>query len=228
MLLRRLVGSPHFMVRYFAVRALALRSRETVAYWADLLARQDDPWQRAQTARIGFALHGRAFARTALHLLDREPSQYVQWELMQGNVEVRRGHAFRTAWDVWLPPTLLFRLNFAQGGSEMESQDVDEVLAWLEGGARPRDEWVRNHLFRGLAHHVHGPNATRFLRQFAGLPDRRRHYWILDPLPDPSVLPVLRQWLDEPIPDAAQREELERLIRRLEAMSGATPPAKVS
>lgn len=227
-LLRRLTGSPHFMVRTFAARALALRSPETAGFWADLLRRQDDPWQRAQTARIGFALHGRGFARAALELLATEPSQYAQWELMHGTLEVRRGRAVRTPWDLWLPTTLQLRLNFPRGGGEMGSQDVDEILEWLEGGARPRDQWVRTQLFYGLVRHVAGPAGARYLRLFGTLPDRPRHYWMLDGLRDPAALPLLRRWLAEPIPDPAQRQALERLIERLEGLSGPAPRLKIS
>jgi hypothetical protein len=94
-LLRDLTRAPCFYTRYFAIRALALRSAESIDFWTELFNGEEDAWQRAQIARIGFARFGKTFATPALALLRGEPVQYVQWELMHGNIEVREGAQFR-------------------------------------------------------------------------------------------------------------------------------------
>jgi hypothetical protein len=214
-LLRGLTRIGCFYTRFFAIRALALRSAESIGFWTALFEREKDAWQRAQLARIGFARFGRAFTAPALRLLAAEPVQYVQWELMHGNLEVRRGARLRDYWDLWLPTTLQFKLNFPDGGGSMEPEDLAEILAWLETGARPRNEWVRNHLLYGLAKHAAGRETRRLLRVFDAFADRGRHWWILAPLQDPGALPILRYWQGLPT-EPSQREELIRLITLLE------------
>jgi hypothetical protein len=219
--LEMLARAPCFTTRYFAARAVALRWPQTLEFWMELFDQEPDAWQRAHLARIGFARFRRSFLRPALERLGREPSQYVQWELMHGNLEVREGARFRTYWDIWAPPTLQFHLNFPDGAGSMSMPDADELLDWLESGARPRDLWVRNHLLYGLARHVSGESARRFLRVFDSLPDKTRHFWVLSPLPDPKALPLLRYWLTLPIAEAAQRKSLEDLVELLETRSGS-------
>lgn len=214
-LLRRLTRIGCFYTRFFAIRALALRSAESIGFWTGLFERDKDAWQRGQLARIGFARFGRAFVAPALRLLATEPVQYVQWELMHGNLEVRRGARFRDYWDLWLPPSLQLRLNFPDGGESMGREDLAEILAWLETGARPRNEWVRNHLLYGLAKHAAGREMRRLLRVFDALADKGRHWWLLAPLQDPGALPILRYWQGLPA-EPSQREELIRLITSLE------------
>ena len=215
--LQALARASCFQARYFAVRTLALRAPRTAEYWTGLFQAEDDAWQRAQLARIGFGRFGGRFLAPALELLAREPSQYVQWELMHGNLEVREAARFRTYWDIWEAPTLQFHLNFPRDGGSMSERDADELLRWLESGARPRDEWVRNHLLHGLARHLSGPLTRRFLRVFDAIPERSRHFWILSPLPDLQALPLLRYWLAQPITEEAQHKALEDLVESLEA-----------
>lgn len=209
-------GRGCFYNRFFAIRSLALRSPETVDTWVDLYRREEDAWQRAQLVRIGFARFGREFLDTALELLATEPVQYVQWELMHGNIEVREGATWRTYWDLWLTPTLQFRLDFSEGSSGMASADLDALLSWLESGARPQHPWVRNHMLHGMARHIDGDSTRRFLRIFDAHADKAANWWILSPLQDPVALPLLRYWatLDT---DEQQRAELERNIRGMEA-----------
>jgi len=214
-LLRDLTRAPCFYTRYFAVRALALRSAESIDFWMELFNGEEDAWQRAQIARIGFARFGKTFATPALALLRGEPVQYVQWELMHGNIEVRKGAQFRDYWDIWQPPTLQFRLNFSEGGGRMDKQDLEQLLFWLEIGARPRNPWVRNHMLYGLARHISGKQTRRYLRIFDSLPDKTSHWWILQNLSDARALPLLRYWhtLES---EEQQQDILLKLIVRLE------------
>ncbi len=214
--LRQLTRAPCFYTRYFAVRSLALRSPETPEFWLDLLGDTSDAWQRQQIVRAASVRLGHGFTAHSLALLQREPAQYVQWELMQGFLETRRGARFRDVWDLWQPTTLLYRLYFPEGGeSPLPSQDLERVLHWLESGAHPRDPWVRNHLLYRLAGEVKGRDARRWLAAFAALPDKTRHFWILAGFTERSALPLLRYWLTLPS-DEDQRAELTSLVERLE------------
>lgn len=214
-LLRDLTRASCFYTRYFAIRALALRSAESIEFWMELFRREEDPWQRAQIVRIGFARFGKEFTTPALELLAVEPVQYVQWELMHANIEVREGARFRDYWDIWQPPTLQFRLNFPEGGGRMDEQDLDALLSWLETGARPRNPWVRNHLLYQVARNVSGRNTRRYLRIFDSIPDKTSHWWVLQNLTDARALPLLSYWhtLDS---EERQRDILFKLIVRLE------------
>jgi hypothetical protein len=214
-LLRDLTRASCFYTRYFAIRTLALRSAESIEFWTNLFRREEDAWQRAQLARIGFARFGPLFATPALELLADEPVQYVQWELMHGSIEVREGARFRDYWDIWQPPTLQFRLNFPDGGGRMDGRDVDALLSWLETGARPRDPWVRNHLLYRLARHVSGRDTRRYLRVFDSVPEKTAHWWVLQNLADAQALPLLRYWHTLEA-KAEQRDLLLKLIVRLE------------
>jgi hypothetical protein len=214
-LLRNLTRASCFYTRYFAIRALALRSAESIEFWTDLYRREEDAWQRAQLARIGFARFGKAFATTALKLLSDEPVQYVQWELVHGTIELGEGARFRDYWDIWQPPTLQFRLNFPEGAGRMDGQDLDALLAWLDTGARPRNPWVRNHLLYRLARHVSGKATRRYLRVFDSIPEKASHWWVLQNLADAQALPLLKYWHTlESNPE--QRDLLFTLIVRLE------------
>jgi len=171
-----------------------------MTFWIDLLRREQDGWQRDQLARILWARFRREFAPHALPLLAEEPVQYVQWELMQGGFEVRAGARFRDTWDIWLPATLTYRLYFPEaGGHELPERDVEELVSWLETGARPRDAWVRNHLLYRLAQRVAGRHLRRFLCAFdAAIPDKGKDWWILSGLSDARALPLLRFWATLP------------------------------
>lgn len=215
-LLRDLAKAPCFYTRFFAIRALALRSAESVAFWTGLFRAERDAWQRAQIARIGFARFNKEFATPALDLLAHEPVQYVQWELMHGNVETREGARFRDYWDIWLPPTLQFRLNFPEGSGRMNEHDLDELLSWLETDARPQNPWVRNHFLYRLARYVWGENTRRYLRIIDSIPEKPDHWWILQNLADARALPILRYWhtLES---EEGQRDILFKVIVRLES-----------
>lgn len=214
-LLREMTHAPCFHNRFFAIRSLALRSPESLAFWNHLYAREDDAWQRDQLVRICFARFGRDFLPLSLRMLEKERAQYVQWELMHGNIEMREHGRFRDYWDIWLPPTLQFRLNFAAGWGRLSEPDRDELLRWLENGAAPRDPWVRNHMFYALARSVEGRHTRRLLRLFNNHPERNANWWILTPLGDPQALPLLRYWLTLDS-EENQREQLANLIERLE------------
>lgn len=215
-LLRSLTRSPCFHTRYFAIRALALRSAESIGFWTGLLRGEEDGWQRAQVARIAFARFGREFSTTALGLLAEEAVQYVQWELMHGCLETREGARFRDYWDIWQPTTLVFRLYFPEGGGrEVAEAELDEILSWLETGARPRHPWVLNHLLYRLAGKVSGRHTVRYLRIVDRLPEKAEQWWSLSGLSDAGALPLLRYWLAASA-QGPQRDQLEKLIVRLE------------
>ncbi len=215
-LLREMTRAPCFHNRFFAIRSLALRSPESVGFWVELFRREEDAWQRDQLVRIAFAHFGRGFLSTALELLASEPAQYVQWELMHGNIELRERGSFRDYWDIWLPPTLQFRLNFPGGSGQLAETDLDEMLSWLENGSRPRDPWVHNHLFYALARSVSGASTRRLLRLFNHFSEKADNWWILAPLDDPQALPLLRYWLTFDS-DPQQHDELANLVERLAA-----------
>lgn len=222
-LLRRLTATRCYYTRYFAVRALALRSPESVAFWDGLYRRENDAWIRAELARIDWARLGHGFAPTALDWLATEPQQYVQWELMHGYLQDLEGVHLRDYWDIWQPVTLQLRLNFAPHTQARTQPDPDEVLTWLEGGNRPRDEWVRNHLLYGLAKTAHGDDTRRLLKLFDSLPDKVNRWWILQPLADPDALPILRYWLAAN--GDGKRDELASFIARLELERTRASPA---
>ncbi len=213
--LRELARADCFYTRYFAVRSLALRSRETLRFWLDLLRDTSDAWQRQQIVRAATFNLGQEFTERSLELLATEPAQYVQWELMQGYLETRQGARFRDYWDLWQPTTLVYRLYFSEGAQPLAEADRDRILRWLESGARPRDDWVRNHLLYRLAGEVGGRDTRRYLRVFARLQGESGQWWILSGLRDPGALPLLRYWLTVPS-EESQRAQLEGLVERLE------------
>ena len=215
-LLRRFTHESCHLARYFGIRSLALRSIETRESWSDLLRAEIDPWQRAQLVRIGFARFGRQFADAALERLADEPSQYVQWELMDGALAALGGTSLRDFWDLWQPATLQFRITFTDEASTWSPDAMDRVLSWLERGARPGDPAVRNQLLYQLVPHVHGEETLRLLAMFDSLPDKAQQWWVLGLLDDPSALPQLRAWQALDTSDE-QREQLALLIQRLEA-----------
>lgn len=193
-LLRRLATLDCHWTRFIAIRSLALRSAEPIAFWERLYQDEKDGWQKAQLVRIGFARFGRAFAPVALTWLARESVQYVQWELMHGYLEAARGVVLRDYWDIWLPATLQFRLNFPPRNETAAEADSGEALAWFEAGNRPLDDVVRNHFLYGLAKTAAGDGTRRLLRILSGIPERGRLWWVLQPLQDQAALPLLRYW----------------------------------
>jgi hypothetical protein len=172
---------------------------------------------RHQILINAFAHYGRRFAPKALDLLASEPSQYIQWQLMQGNIETREDQRFRTYWDMWIPVGLQFMLVFPTPGhhEKMSSADQDDLLRWLEAGHRPSDRVVTNHMIYALMSQTLGQNTRRLLAIFNDLADRNNNWWILMPLEDASALPLLSfyQTLSSP---KDQHQELIATIARLE------------
>ncbi len=206
-----------YMGRLIALKSLGLRSPQTIRYWSDILHQQPDAWLRHQALINAFGHYGRQFAPTALTLLETEPSQYMQWQLMQGNIETRQGQRFRSYWDIWIPITLQFMLVFPDPGhgDKMSPADQNDLLHWLETGHRPQDRVVFNHMLYNLLPHTRGDNTRRALTFFNSLPDRNNNWWILAPLEDTLALPLLRYY--ETLPSARdQREQLLGIITRLE------------
>lgn len=206
-----------FMARLIAVKSLGLRSPETIDYWAGLLQQEPMEILRHQILINAFAHFGRSFAPKALDLLASEPSQYIQWQLMQGNIETREGQRFCTYWDIWIPVGLQFMLVFPTPGhhEKMSSADQDDLLRWLEAGHRPRDRVVTNHTIYALMSQTRGQNTRRLLAIFNDLADRNSNWWILMPLEDASALPLLNFYETLPSPDD-QRQELVTTIERLQ------------
>jgi hypothetical protein len=136
---------------------------------------------------------------------------------MHGNLFARRDATFRTYWDLWYPAvTLQLVLSFSDDGGRLEESDVFALLSWMEGGARPQDPWVQNHLMYGIGREVRGEATRRLLRLFDERVDKHAHWWVLSPLEDPEALPQLRAWAELPAANPQQHDELRHLIERLE------------
>ena len=202
-----------------ALKSLALRSPETVDYWARLARETDNVWERHQIVINAFGRWGSQFAAAALELLKTEPAQYVQWELMQGNLQTRQGHRYRDYWDIWIPVDILVPLAEGEDGRHgMDKTEMDALLGWLEAGARPRDQPVANHMLYNLAGLASGDDTRRLLALFNAHPERNDNWWIIDNLRDPDALPLLRYWATLPAPQT-QMAMLQALIERLETPS---------
>jgi hypothetical protein len=200
-----------------ALKSLALRSPETVDYWAGLARETDNVWERHQIVINGFGRWGRQFAAAALDLLKTEPAQYVQWELMQGNLQTRQGYRYRDYWDIWIPVNILVLLKEGEGGQNgMNKSEMDVLQGWFESGARPKDPVVTNHMLYNLAGLVSGDDARRLLALFNAHPQRNDNWWIIENLGDPDALPLLRYWATLPAPQT-QVAVLQALIERLQA-----------
>jgi hypothetical protein len=206
-----------YMGRLIALKSLGLRSPETISYWSNILHKEPDAWLRHQALINAFGHYGRQFAPAALDLLATEPSQYMQWQLMQGNIETRQGQRFRSYWDIWIPVTLQFMLVFPDPGyrDKMSVRDQEDLLRWLETGHRPQDRVVLNHFIYDFLLHTRGENTRRILTFFNNLPDRNNNWWILMPIEDASALPLLRYYETLPAP-GDQHQELTGAITRLE------------
>lgn len=206
-----------YMGRIIALKSLGLRSAETLNYWSDILQKEQDAWLRHQALINAFGHYGRQFAPSALDLLGSEPSQYMQWQLMQGNIETRQGQRYRSYWDIWIPVTLQFMLVFPDPGhrDKMSLADQEDLLRWLELGHHPQDRVVFNHMIYDLLPQTRGDNARRLLTFFNSLPDRDHNWWILMPLEDASALPLLRYYETLPAPEN-QHEQLLGIISRME------------
>jgi hypothetical protein len=206
-----------YMGRLIALKSLGLRSPETISYWSNILHKEPDAWLRHQVLINAFGHYGRQFAPAALDLLATEPSQYMQWQLMQGNIETRQGQRFRSYWDIWIPVTLQFLLVFPDPGhrDKMSARDQEDLLRWLETGRRPQDRVVWNHFIYNFLPHTRGENTRRLLTFFNNLPDRNNNWWILMPIEEVSALPLLRYYATLPAP-ADQHQELTDAITMLE------------
>lgn len=224
--LRGAAGLDCYYSRALGLRALALRHDGNPAFWADRFRREQDVWIRTQIVRNASILFGRAFLPQALDLLATESSQHVQWELMHGNLALRRGYALRDEWDLWIPATLQFRLDQHGPATKMSARDSADLLAWFERGKRPANRIVRNMMLWELAGAVSPEQTRRFLGVLHRQPEKASAWWILDKLNDPDALPMLRYWATLP----ASKDQLDMLkstILNLEAQvspekSGAT------
>jgi hypothetical protein len=230
------------MEHVIALKALALRSRKSVEYWDRLARRTSNVWERHQIVINAWARFGRAFAPAALNLLATEPSQYVQWELLDGNLQTRQNYVYRPYWAIWLPANILVPMEFPESITlpakrEMDEKDLNALLTWLESSAHPKDPWVYNHMLYNLAPLVSADDTRRLLRLFAAHPERTKNYWIVDNLRDPSALPLLQYWSTPPAPNGVssaagvpnndQLEILKRLVARLDNRSrNPSPSAK--
>lgn len=212
-------SSPHcdFMARLIAIKSLGLRSAESINYWATLLRSEPQIWLRHQILINAFARFGREFAPAALELLASETSQYIQWQLMQGNIETRMGQRFRTYWDMWIPAGLQFLVVFPDPGHQetMSAADQEQLLRWLESGHRPQDRVVLNHMLYALISQTRGRNTRRLLTVFNNFPDRNKNWWILTPLEDPSAVPLMKYYATLPAPND-QHQQLAALIENLQ------------
>jgi hypothetical protein len=223
-------SSCEMMEHVIALKSLALRSSKTVDYWTHLARQTSNAWERHQIVINAWGRFGRKFAPAALELLKTEPSQYIQWELLNGNLQTRQDHVYRDYWDIWIPANILVLMEFPEGDSRTSKQSMDEtdlntLLSWLEAGARPKDPWVFNHMLYNLAGLVSGDDAIRLLRIFNAHPQRAQNYWIIANLYDPAAFPLFQYWSTLPAP-ADQIEVLNRLIANLERRSTTHPSAK--
>ena len=213
-----------FIDHIIAMKSLALRSRETLADWTTLVRETANVWERHQAVICAFGRWGRDFAPAALDLLKTEPAQYVQWELLNGNLETRRDRAYRSQWDIWLPVNILVALedDEATGAGAMGEADLHELLAWLESGARPQDPSVANHMLYHLAGFVRGEDTRRWLRLFAARPERAQSWWILGNFHDPAGLPLLRYWSTLPAP----KDQAEILNSVIDTLAKSAEPGR--
>jgi hypothetical protein len=213
----------NFMDHIIAMKSLALRSPETIADWTALARGAANVWERHQAVICAFGRWGRKFAPSALDLLKTEPAQYVQWELMNGNLTTRRDGPYRTRWDVWLPVNILVAIEDVPTGPDtIGAADLNELLAWLESGARPQDPAVGNHLLYQLAGSVRGDDTRRWLRVFTNRPDLAQSWWILADLRDPTALPILRYWSTLP----TSKDQAEILSSVIDTLAKTAAPGR--
>lgn len=217
------------MEHVIALKSLALRSPKSVAYWNRLARQTSNVWERHQIVINAWGRFGRKFAPAALDLLKTEPAQYIQWELLNGNLQTRQDYVYRDYWDIWIPANILVPMEFPEGGRrppqpKMDEADLNALLQWLESVARPKDPWVYNHMLYHLADFVSGDDTRRLLRFFNAHPERAKNYWIIEHLKDPAALPLLEYWSTLPAPPD-QLEVLKGLIARLDNRSRGSSPA---
>jgi len=211
------------MEHVIALKSLALRSARSVDYWTRLARNTSNAWERHQIVINAWSRWGRKFAPAALDLLKTEPSQYIQWELWDGNFQTREGNEYRTYWNIWIPVNILVPMSFPEregpaGKPSMEETDLNALLKWRESGAQPKDPWVSNHMLYNLAGLVSGDDTLRWLRLFNAHPQRNRNWWILGNLRDPVALPLLEYWSTLPAP----KDQLEMLKGRINYLQGVS------
>lgn len=213
---RTSTGSCEMMEHVIALKALGLRSAEAVDYWERLAERTPNVWERHQIVINAFGRWGDKFAPAALELLKGDPAQYVQWELLDGNLDLRQGREYRNYWDIWIPANILVvqEHDEARGVPKIEPKELDAMLAWLDAGGPPRDLVVMNHMIYHLAEFTSGDDTRRLLRIFNALPRRNQNWWILQTVRDQAALPLLEYWSTLPAPKD-QQELLEHTIDNL-------------
>jgi len=213
--------SCEMMEHVIAIKSLGLRAAKTVAYWKSLAERTPNVWERHQIIINAWGHWGRSFGPAALNLLATDPAQYVQWGLLNGNLETRQGREYRNYWDIWIPADILVVLQHdeSQSRSAMDEKDLDAMLGWLDAGARPQDPVVLNHMIYHLAEFTSGDDTRRLLRVFNALAGRNQNWWILQTLRDPAALPILKYWSTLPAPPD-QQQMLEHTTSALENRSG--------
>lgn len=225
-------GSCEMMEHVIALKSLALRAARSPAYWQRLAQQTTNVWEQHQIVIDAWGSWGAKFAPTALDMLATTQAQYVQWELLDGNLDTRMGEKYRTYWDIWMPANILLvqqedELLRPPGPESMDESQLDTLLAWLESGKRPQDQWVWNHLIYHLAAMVSGDDTFRLLRLFNALPQRDQNWWIVQNLRDPAPLPILRYWATLPVEmnQVNQQQMLRATIARLQN-AAAHPPAR--
>ena len=221
-------GSCEMMEHVIALKSLALRAARSPAYWQRLASRTTNVWEQHQIVIDAWGSWGAKFTTTALEMLGTAPAQYVQWELLDGTLDTRMGERYRTYWDIWIPANILLvqqedELTRPPGPESMDETNLNTLLAWLESGKRPQDQWVWNHLIYHLAALVAGDGTFRLLRLFNALPQRNQNWWIVQNLRDPAALPIMRYWATLPAPQN-QQQMLQGAITRLQN-AAAHPPA---
>lgn len=227
-------GSCEMMEHVIALRSLGLRAAKSPAYWQRLAQQTADIWEQHQIVIDAWGRWGAKFAPAALDMLGTVPAQYVQWELLDGSLDTRMGEPYRTYWDIWMPANILLvqqeddlQRPLGSGAPAMDEANLNTLLAWLESGKRPQDQWVWNHLIYHLAALVAGDDTFRLLRLFDALPQRNQNWWIVQNVRDPAALPLLRYWATLAAPSAAEKNQqqmLEGAITRLQN-AAAHPPA---
>lgn len=225
--LRTAAGLGCYYSRNLAMRALALRRDGNLATWTERYRLEQDPWIRGQIVRSAYILFGRSFLKLSLELLESEPSQYAQWELMHGNLAIRRDVALRDEWDLWAPATQQFRFvqyNFAGKASRF---DPRELLLWLDRGKRPQNFIVRNILLQDIVQAITPEQTRLFLRVLHRQPDKASAWWILSDLKDPDALPMLRYWATLPA-NKDQLYPLKSAIARLEQQISPDKPGSIA
>jgi hypothetical protein len=214
---RNNTGSCEMMEHVIALKALGLRSAETVDYWKRLAERTPNVWERHQIVINAFGRWGAKFAPAALELFESDTAQYVQWELLDGNLDLRQEREYRNYWDIWIPADILVvqEHDESRGPAKIEPKELETMLAWLDAGGRPRDPVVLNHMIYHLAEFTSGDDTRRLLRVFNALPQRNQNWWILQTVRDQSALPLLEYWSTLPAP-SDQKGMLEHTIGNLQ------------